>query len=202
MKHITGFWPEILHVLILGLSWDILVPIPSLENPGLRIRSSQDYPGINYRIFLRFSKEIQEIPGLFSQHYINTWRTKQWWRKWRRKAIQSPKTSPKGQTCCTSSILSSSTKRLGRRFWWTNFDEQRVTPKDYFDLMLSPGTIWDFVRNTVIHDGKWNKEEKKTVCGMILQNPKRARTWELTNSYHTDIINPRIYSLEMKEPNL
>ena len=62
-----GFWPEILRVLLLGLSWDILVPIPSLENPDLRIRNSQDYPGINYRIFLRFSGEIQGNLGLFSQ---------------------------------------------------------------------------------------------------------------------------------------
>ena len=64
-----GFWPEILRVLLLGLSRDILVPIPSLENPGLRIRNSQDNPGINYRIFLRFSEEIQGILGLFSQGY-------------------------------------------------------------------------------------------------------------------------------------
>ena len=64
-----GFWFEILRVLLLGLSWDILVPIPSLENPGLKVRNSQDYPGINYRIFLRFSGEIQGILGLFSQGY-------------------------------------------------------------------------------------------------------------------------------------
>ena len=68
-----GFWPEILRVLLLGLSWDILVPIPSLENPDLRIRNSQDYPGINYRIFLRFSGEIQGNLGLFSQGIVFLW---------------------------------------------------------------------------------------------------------------------------------
>lgn len=65
--------------------------------------------------------------------------------------------------------------------------------------MLSLGIIWDFVRNIVMYDGKWNKEEKKIVCGMILQNSKRARIWELINFYYVDIINSRIYFLEMKE---
>ena len=86
-----GFWPEILRVLLLGLSWDILVPIPSLENPDLRIRNSQDYPGINYRIFLRFSGEIQGNLGLFSQgnytdDVVLTWynvviKCTVWWKK-------------------------------------------------------------------------------------------------------------------------
>lgn len=40
-----------------------------------------------------------------------------------------------------------------------NFDEQTVTPKDYFDLMLSPGIIWDFVRHTNSY-AQWKMEQK------------------------------------------
>lgn len=122
-------------------------------------------------------------------------------KKVEKKSDSKPKNFTKGTDLLYVVHFEQFNQEIGQTFP-ANFDEQRVTPKDYFDLMLSPGTIWDFVRNTIIHDGKWDKEEKKTVCGMILQNPKRARTWELTNSYHTDIINPRIYSLEMKEQNL
>lgn len=122
-------------------------------------------------------------------------------KKVEKKSDSKPKNFTKGTDLLYVIHFEQFNQEIGQTFP-ANFDEQRVTPKDYFDLMLSPGTIWDFVRNTVIHDGKWDKEEKKTVCGMILQNPKPACTWELTNSYHTDIINPRIYSLEMKEQNL
>lgn len=65
--------------------------------------------------------------------------------------------------------------------------------------MLSLGIIWDFVRNIIIYDGKWDKEEKKIVCGMILQNSILVRIWELINFYYIDIINSRIYFLEMNE---
>uniref|UniRef100_K1QA99 Uncharacterized protein n=1 Tax=Magallana gigas TaxID=29159 RepID=K1QA99_MAGGI len=83
-------------------------------------------------------------------------------KKVEKKSDSKPKNFTKGTDLLYVVHFEQFNQEIGQTFP-ANFDEQRVTPKDYFDLMLSPGTIWDFIRNTVIHDGKWDKEEK-TVC--------------------------------------
>lgn len=57
-------------------------------------------------------------------------------KKVEKKAIQSPKTTPKWQTRYASSMLSSYNRETGPVFP-ADFDVQTANPKDYFDLMCA-----------------------------------------------------------------